>query len=467
VRVRLTAWYVGAIVVVLALYATAVFTFVNRSLSGALNDSLRGDVLWAAAMADQRPDGSLRWFDDERNFGLDSPWMQVWSDGRVIFRTVTAERNPLPGTDALAANPRRGIVAVTGAGIHAPVRVLTTDTNVYGKRVLIQVAKSETPMRQELYQLLAFWALGLPLGVAAAGIGGYSLARRALLPIERMADRARTITAENLHDRLPVDNPNDELGRLATVFNDTLGRLESSFEQMRRFTADVSHELRTPLTAMRSVGEVGLHERRDAEAYRAIIGSMLEEVDRMASLVDRLLTLSRAEIGQARLSREPIDLDKLAEDVAVQLGVLAEEKQQTLTIGPAAAAYGLGDPTVVRMALTNLIDNAVKYTPNGGRIGVRTIVAAGAAIIEVSDDGPGIAPDMRSRIFDRFYRGAAPGASTHDVGGTGLGLAIARWAIEMNGGQLTLEPSDKGCKFQISLPVATAPRVQEQRRRTA
>src|SRR5207248_2475702 len=175
----------------------------------------------------------------------------------------------------------------------------------------IQVARSETLMQYELRQLFFMLALGLPLGVAAAGAGAYSLARLALAPVDRMADRARHITAERLSDRLPVGNPNDELGRLATVFNETLSRLESSFDQMRRFTADVSHELRTPLTAIRSVGEVGLRGRRDQGEYRAIIGSMLEEVDRLAVLVDRLLTLSRAETGEARLSIEPIALKDL------------------------------------------------------------------------------------------------------------------------------------------------------------
>src|SRR5262249_9366571 len=161
--------------------------------------------------------------------------------------------------------------------------------------------------------------LGLPLGVAAAGLGGYSLARRALAPVDNMAERARLITAERLKERLPVDNPEDELGRLATVFNETLTRLEPSFEQMRRFTAHASHELRTPLTAMRSVGEVGLRGKRDEPAYREIIGSMLEEVDRLSHLVDRLLTMSRADTGVAALSTETVNLCELAEEVASQL----------------------------------------------------------------------------------------------------------------------------------------------------
>ena len=219
--------------------------------------------------------------------------------------------------------------------------------------------------------MLLVLLLGAPIGVLAAVLGGYSLARRALAPVDRMAERARTITAERLKDRLPVDNPDDELGRLATVFNETLGRLESSFEQMRHFTADASHELRTPLTAIRSVGEVGLRGKRDERAYRDIIGSMLEEADRLALLVDRLLTLSRADRGQEKLSSDHVDLGLLADEVATQLDVLAEDKRQTIKVEREAAPTWVGDRLVLRQALLNLVDNAIKYTPAGGEITIR------------------------------------------------------------------------------------------------
>src|SRR6266566_4285388 len=234
-----------------------------------------------------------------------------------------------------------------------------------GRPVLVQVARSEGPVVQNLNQLIYILFLGLPGAVAIAGLGGYLLARRALAPIEPMSERARSINAERLNDRLPVDNPDDELGRLATVFNDTLTRLELSFDQMRRFTADASHELRTPLTAIRSVGEVGLRGKRDQGEYRAIIGSMLEEVDRLAVLVDRLLTLSRAETGEARLSVEPIPLQELADSVVADLSVLAEEKSQQLVIEAHGTPRALGDRLMVRQALINLVDNAIKFAPAG------------------------------------------------------------------------------------------------------
>jgi len=429
---------------------------VERNLSNALDESLRGDYQWAAAMADERPDGTLHWFDDERNFSEETPWLQVWSGGRVIFRTATAERNLLTASEALAAHPVAGIVAVPGA--RAPVRVLTAESRVYGRPVIIQVAKSEALMRRQLYQLVAFFALGLPLGVAAAGIGGYALARRALMPIERMTERARTITAERLHDRLPVDNPHDELGSLSRVFNETLSRLESSFDQMRRFTADVSHQLRTPLTAIRSVGEVGLREPRAGEAYRQIIGSMLEEADRLGTLVDRLLLLSRTELGQTRLSPSVIDLDDLAQDVVAQLGVLAEEKRQDIVVESTGRPYGLGDRVVLRQSLMNLVDNAIKYSPLGGRVQVRVWESETSAMVEVNDDGPGVASEVRTRVFDRFYR-ARTSPADGEVPGSGLGLAIARWAVEISGGRLTLEPTTgAGSRFRVTLPRGEAPR---------
>jgi signal transduction histidine kinase len=258
---------------------------------------------------------------------------------------------------------------------------------------------------------------------------------------------------------LPIGNPNDELGRLATAFNDTLGRLEGSFDQMRRFTADVSHELRTPLTAIRSVGEVGLRERRDDRAYRGIIGSMLEEVDRLASLVDRLLRWSRAETGQTKLAQEVIDLRDLAEDVVNYLGVLAEEKQQSMTVEGVGRPIGLGDRQVLRQALVDLVDNAIKYTPSGGDIRLRVSESRASVTVDVVDTGPGIPPELRTQIFDRYGRGNA-GA----IGGAGLGLSISKWAVEANGGHLTLEPAATiGATFRITLPRATAATRHEAR----
>jgi heavy metal sensor kinase len=451
VRVRLTLWNVGVMLVVLGVYATSVFVFVSRSESSGLDQILHDDYLWAAEMLDQDPDGTITWpVSNDTGSLADGPWLQVWSpDGSLLYRTLIAAQNPLPESDRLAMEANDRIVSV--AELSPPYRVYSVPSRIGEEPVIIQVARSEFFMRRELYRLLILLLLGLPLGVAAAGLGGYSLARRALRPVEHMADRARSITAERLEDRLPVGNPSDELGRLASVFNETLTRLESSFQQMRRFTAYVSHELRTPLTAIRSVGEVGLRGRREPSAYREIIGSMLEEVDRLAGLVDRLLTLSRAETEPAELDRESVNPFELAEDVASQLGVLAEEKDQSILVERVGMPLWLGDRLVLRQALINLVDNAIKYSPRGGRIKIRVAESPEGPALEVSDTGPGIPETFRDRIFERFYR--IDRLPSPNGKGAGLGLSIARWAVEVNGGQLTLEQAGPhGSTFKITLP---------------
>ena len=452
VRVRLTVWYVGAMLIVLAVYTTGVFAFVHRSASQALDERVRGDFQWASEMWEQRPDGTLTWFEGEPG-QQESPWLQVWSaSGQLLYRTSSAAWYPIGTSARLAADAANRIVAVPGET--TTFRVLSGRSRIDGQPVVIQVARSEASLRQDLRALLIFLAMGLPFAVAAAGLGGYWLARRVLAPIERMAERAQSIAADRLSDRLPVQDPRDEFGRLATVFNATLGRLEASFGQMRRFTSDVAHELRTPLTAIRSVGEVGLRAPRSEHAYREIIGSMLEEVSRLSTLIERLLTLSRVESGQATLSMESIDVHGLAVDVAAQLGVLAEEKGQSIGV-TGGRSQVLADRLLLRQALTNVVDNAIKYTPDGGRIDIRVSASAAVATIDVSDTGPGVAPLRAAQIFDRFYRGPSPNAE----GGAGLGLSIAKWAVEASGGQLRLEPSGGiGSTFRFVLPISPGDR---------
>ena len=453
IRVRLTLWYVATMILVLGVYAAVIVLFVSRSASESLEGQLRRDFQLATATIYRAPDGSLTWDEPEQIVPEQDPlWVQVWNaDGRqLLFRSAEAERLPVPESQALAAQLAAQSVTVPSETV--PTRILSrlSGFSAGSERFVIQVGRSEAPMRQELQQLVFILVLGLPLAVAVAGLGGYTLARGALLPVERMTERAQSITAERLGDRLPVDNPDDEMGRLALVFNETLGRLQASFDQMRRFTADVSHELRTPLTSIRSVGEVGLREHRDDAAYRGIIGSMLEEADRLAGLVDRLLTLSRAESGQATLSIEEVDLRELADDVASHLGVLAEEKRQSISVEGQVSPRASADRLVLRQALISLVDNAIKFSPAGGGIRIRVSETPTSGIVEVADSGKGIDASDRERIFDRFYRAAD---ATAQASGSGLGLSIAKWAVDANGGSLTLEESSQaGSTFRITVP---------------
>ena len=493
-RLHLTLWHLAVMVAVLGVYAAVVYTFATRNVSDALDQQLRGDFQWAAAVVAPQTDGTFICplceelesnaltlaFDSGPGFDA-GPWLQVWSPrGDLLYASMEALRLSVDRSRELAVRPARQDGIATTQTLQGPMRMLTrhgeicplgTDlgmlliggvvctSEILGDPdqppvpVVIQVVRSEAPMRQELGDLLLILLLGLPLSVGVAGVGGYTLARRALAPVDHMAERARSITAERLHDRLPVQNPDDEMGRLATVFNETLGRLETSFEQMRRFTADVSHELRTPLTAIQSVGEVGLREHRNEAANRRIIGSMLEEVDRLSSLVGRLLAFSRAETDASQTVTDVVDLPRLAEEVAGHLGVLAEEKGQSMEIEAPTAVQCLGDRLVLRQALINLVHNAIKFSPAGGRVRIRVSRLGERALIEVIDSGAGVPEALRQRLFDRFYRGQPPAG---DTGGAGLGLSIAKRAVEANHGHLSLEStSPAGATFRISLPRAT------------
>jgi len=456
VRVRLTLWYVAAMILVLGAYVFVVYAFVSRNNLQNLDQQLRSDYQWAAATVDVDTAGHvIPPMEPPLITGEEElPWVQMWTgDGKLLlFQNEEAQRRRVPGSTRFIGLPEddRGVFdSLAVEDERAPMRLLARRLSIRDQSFILQVGRSEMTMREDLRELAVILLLGLPIAVFIAGLGGYVLARRALMPIERMTDRAQHITAERLSDRLPVHNPDDEMGRLAAVFNETLARLEGSFEQMRRFTADVSHELRTPLTAIRSVGEVGLRGHRDEQAYRTIIGSMLEEADRLATLVDRLLTLSRADSAPVKSPREPVNLSQLAEEVASHLGVLAEEKRQTIAVTAGRPVHAIGDRGGLRQAVINLVDNAIKFAPPGGTIQLAVRETADAVTLDVIDSGPGVPAESRDLIFDRFYRGDASGK------GTGLGLSIAKKAVETSGGHLTLESSGAtGSTFRMTLPKA-------------
>ncbi|MCA1563702.1 MAG: heavy metal sensor histidine kinase [Acidobacteria bacterium] len=459
VRLRLTLWYSAAVALVVLLYAVGVYMFVSRSLREELDRVLHDDfeLVEESLENNDRGTDTSRWTSDPAHHADGSEparWVEVWAPlGQLRFRS--------PGLDERAA-PKAvpqtyEYVSVASSG-GVPLRTLTGAHSVGASEFVIRVTRSEERVRHELNELLAGLALGLPIAVILAGVGGYQLARRALSPVERMTEQAQTITAERLRARLPIENPDDELGRLATVFNDMLQRLEESFDRMGRFTADASHELRTPLTAIRSVGEVGLREQHDAAGYREVIGSMLEEADRLTRLVESLLLLSRADSGRATVKRDHVALLGVAREVAAHLAVLSEERGQRSEINGDSGITAHVDPMLLREALVNIVDNAIKYSPRGAEI--RILVARdgrGGVAIEITDRGPGIAAEHHTRIFERFYR--VEEGRSRDHGGSGLGLAIARWAVETNGGHIDLDSEPgRGSTFRIVLPVGASER---------
>jgi heavy metal sensor kinase len=323
-----------------------------------------------------------------------------------------------------------------------------------GQPTIIRLGYSVDSIWQQVSQWILAGLVALPAVLVVTGLAGYGLAGRALRPIEEMTRRADAITAERLHDRLPVVDGDDELGHLAHVFNKLLARLAESFAQLQRFTSDASHELRTPLASIRSVGEVALQRDASTLEYKEVIGSMLEEVNRLTGLVDSLLTISRADGGAVRLHRTVFSVGDIVREATGLMEVLVEEKGQHMTVTGDQVASVSGDRVFLRQALVNVVHNAVKFSPCGGTIRVRVRHDPGAnVVVEVSDSGPGIPQEHVSRLFDRFYR--VEESRSRDAGGAGLGLSIAKWAIEAHGGRISLtSPPGEGATFQIHLPAA-------------
>ncbi|MGA8909000.1 MAG: ATP-binding protein, partial [Acidobacteriaceae bacterium] len=340
-----------------------------------------------------------------------------------------------------------------------PVLAITHLHLLLGKPLLIRLAYSTEPLTLRLFEFLGLLLLAMPIALVAAGFAGYRIADKALNPLEQMARQTEQITARRLNERIPVDNPNDEFGHMARVLNGLLARLGESFEKLQHFTSDVSHELRTPLAAIRSVGEVGLQEDHSAEKYRDIIGSMLEEVARLTAMIDTLLTIAHADSGEVELHRTVFALNDLVQESVAVVGVLAEDRKQTIVVSGESQLSVHADRSFLRMAVINLLDNAVKYSPAGSTIHLRLSDSDNPsdqshfAELAIEDEGPGIPEDKAARVFDRFYR--VDEGRTRDAGGAGLGLAIAKWAVEAHGGTIGLKPRiPNGSVFYMRLPIA-------------
>ncbi len=449
VRTRLALWYAGALAAILLALAMGVYLFARHGLNAYVSRQLAEDYGAIETLARDDP-GELAELEEHGVAGV----FRVDERQRRLFQTAQWLRLGLD--DALAECAHDGeLTAHARNGRHFRVRVGSFDDGP--RRVRIAAATDEEAVRQALRQLGIVLLVACPFTIALSVLGGYMLAGRLLAPVAAMATKGREITAERLSQRLPIENPHDEFGRLADVFNHALARLEASFERLRRFTADASHEFRTPLTALRSVGEVALQENSDPARYREAIGSMLEEVDRLTRLVESLLLLTRADTGTAKLATERLDVVTLAKDVVEHLRPLAEERSQTIVFddrgigeskdGPMVAA----DRVTLRHALINLLHNAIKYSPADAEIRVSVSRdSVGTLQIAVTDQGPGIPAEEQERIFERFYR--MDKARSREAGGVGLGLSIARWAVEANGGRLEVhsEPG-RGATFRIVL----------------
>ena len=457
-RLRLTLWYVLLLAVILAGFSAGIYLTLQHNL----NDGLDGTV------------------ENRANVLLD---VLRYENGSPTLDGVVSSSDPnevesfirvfdASGRSTFDTSVAAGTVAVDQRAVEAALSGETRSRNVdmgdetFRVRTLpieqagrisgaLEVGESRGDVADTLRILLVILAVAYPLTLGVASFGGIFLAGRALSPIDRLTGLARRISAEDLSQRLDLKLPDDELGRLARTFDEMIARLEAAFRRQREFTADASHELRTPLTAIKGQVEVALGQPRDAGSYREVLQVVNEEVDRMIRLVGSLMTLARADAGQIPIAPEAVNLSQLVAAAAEQVRPVLDQRQVEMRLEPGPAVTLRADEDLLLQLLLNLLDNAGKHTPPGGRVTVGWTTANGRVEVWVRDTGVGMAPEHLPHIFDRFYR--ADKARSRTAGGAGLGLSICRWIAEAHGGSISVESAPgQGTAFTVTLP-ASAP----------
>lgn len=464
IRWRLTIWYGAVLSAVLAAFGASVYLMMRHTLLARTGTGMGMESTEVAEEVGRSRDRSTLGTWLERRFSHHPGYdIQVSTPGgEALFRSarIQADGLPRPATSPTASQP----TFESFARPSGHTRLLSRLVPGPDGPLILQIAASLAADDRELGELLMVMLLAGPLALGLALCGGYLLARRALAPVDRMAAEAEQITANRLDRRLELPNPDDELGRLGTTLNGMIGRLERSFEETRRFTADAAHELRTPLTVMRNVAEVALRSPREPEEYRRVLGDVLEEVEWMSRLAEQLLFLCREDAGLLPLAIEEIRLDELARESAEHMAAVAESKGLSLEMPGLAPCAVRGDAAQLRRLLFNLLDNAIKFTPAGGAVRLGLARAKDSAALAVEDTGIGIPAEHIPHVFERFYR--ADRARGQETEGTGLGLAICRAIAEVHGGHLGIASvAGTGTRVTLTLPLVAdtpaAPRVPD------
>jgi len=317
---------------------------------------------------------------------------------------------------------------------------------------IVEVGTSDRQIQSALHGLLATLAIGFPVLLVLAAGGAYLLIERSLTPVTTIMNAAEDISLHNLSSRLPIAATGDKLEHLSRALNRMITRLDEAFQQASRFTADASHELRTPLTIMRGELEFIAQQSHLPADLREQIGSLLEETERLTHITEGLLAIARLEAGEAKVERSVFDLGVLATITAEQMQLLAEEKQIALRVSADQDVKVGGDPARIKQVIVNLLDNALKYTPENGAIDIRVVNADGHAILNVSDTGVGIPKQHLPHIFERFYRADKMRGR---AGGAGLGLSIVRSICTAHGGTVQAESTPgQGSRFTVILELA-------------
>ena len=453
IRLRLTAWYFTVFAVILSLFGLNAYVAMRNSAYEAVDEELR-----------DRADGVRRLIERASEYGPEnlqrelrqhsevqaSALLQVSDErGNWIFRSRAIGQYEIPRPAKISSAPY-----VYWAG-GMSLRVLNAEVQAADQSLMVQVAAPLDELYGVLRRFEAILLVSIPLFLLAAAAGGYWMSARALAPVDRITQTARTISARSLSNRLEVPQTRDELQRLSETLNGMLERLEGAFRQITQFTADASHELRTPISLMRTEAEITLSQPRTAEEYREAFAEVYSELEKTSELVEKLMLLARADYGAEILQFETVDLAGIVREICHQGKVLAEPKQVDFRAEiPADPVWVKGDTHALRRLFLILIDNAVKYTPQGGLVEVAVLNGNdSSATAAVRDTGIGIGSEDLPHIFERFYR--ADKSRSEESGGVGLGLSIGRWIAEAHGGKIEVESLlGSGSVFRVRLPLA-------------
>lgn len=453
VRLRLAAWYSAILMATFVVVGAFIYLEVQEVLFDALEEDLidRSELLIANINYDNSGRPSLDLPTSDRRFAdsfqrlLDAQGRSI-VDNAAVFGEVPVEADELED----ARDDRREWSTIEMIG--DDTRLLTTALRNADRHAgYLQIGESSGEIDETLDAVLLVLGLAAPVAAISSGALGWWLSARALQPINEITGRAREIAGGDLKSRLNLRLPDDEVGRLATTFDEMIGRLDEMWVRQRRFTADASHELRSPLTALRGQVEVALSQPRDADGYRETLESMDRGLQRMTRLVEGLLLVARSEAGAIPVEMESVDVRELIMSVEEQLAPMAAAKGLQLRVEDGGAARLRGDEALLLQLLINLGENAVHYT-NQGEVVLSWSKLDGRIDLRVSDTGPGIPPELQEKVFEPFYR--IDDARSNGAG-AGLGLSICRWIVEAHHGTLSLLSSARGSTFTATIPIGS------------
>jgi heavy metal sensor kinase len=467
-RFRLTALYLAFFSLLFILFSVFLYGVLSSALQARLDETLSAEANTLAGLLQDE----LQEMKGDVPAAAHEAVVNLRLHGGLV--AIFAGREALSSTTPLGPHEFDSVLSYASTNTSAEFVVALTQMGKYGTHVavhrlaagernfLLLAAESLDSVAAELALVRRAIFISLPLMLAFAGLGGYVLSTRSLAPLASMASQARKITGSNLETRLDIGNPAEELAVLVASFNELLSRLDQSFESMRRFVADASHELRTPISIIRGEADVALSQDRGAAEYQESLAIILDESRRLSHLVDDLLNLARADAGHVKLQTHDFYLNDLLADCCRSVQALAAARQIAVECrGPEDIQFR-GDEELLRRLVMNLLDNAIRYTPPGGK--VEAVLEAfsnatqGSSVnqgngvrIRVSDTGMGIVPEAVPHIFERFFR--ADKARSRQDGGFGLGLAIVKWIAESHNGVVDLNTKPgAGTAFTVTLP---------------